>query len=95
MMKRIITSVMIWLVFLPVGVKAQDKPEEWSLSGCIRYAREQNIQVKKSKISLEENREQYLKSKAQLFPSLSFSSSHNLVNRPKSVDADEKLWIIL
>ncbi|HBO26603.1 MULTISPECIES: TolC family protein [Culturomica] len=91
-MKGVITSIMIWLAFSPVGVKAQDKPEEWNLSRCIRYAREQNIQVKKSKISLEENREQYLKSKAQLFPSLSFSSSHNWVNRPKSVEADENSY---
>lgn len=91
-MKGVITSIMIWLTFFPVGVKAQDKPEEWNLSRCIRYAREQNIQVKKSKISLKESREQYLKSKAQLFPSLSFSSSHNLVNRPKSVEADENSY---
>lgn len=91
-MKGVIILIMVWLAAYPIGVTAQSLPEEWSLSGCIQYAKEQNIQVKKSKILLEENREQYLKSKAQLFPSLSFSSSHNLVNRPKALNTDENSY---
>lgn len=76
------------LIILCAGVigcgYGQEKPQKWDLKSCIDYALEHNIQVKKSKVSLEESRENTLQTKAQLFPSLSFSTGHDLVNRPYS-----------
>lgn len=91
-MKGIIIAVLLLPLFLPSGLRAQERPVEWSLSECIGYAREQNIQVKKSKVTWAESQEAYLQSKSQLFPALSFSSSHNLVNRPRAVDTDENSY---
>jgi outer membrane protein len=42
----------------------------------------QNIQIKKSKIALEESREDTKTARAAMFPSLSFSSNHSLVTTP-------------
>lgn len=54
----------------------------WDLASCIDYALEQNIQIKKDKIVMEESMIDTKTAKAALFPSLSFSTSHNVVNRP-------------
>lgn len=56
----------------------------WNLAACIEYALEHNIQIKKNKITLEENTIDVKTAKAALFPDLSFSTSHNIVNRPYS-----------
>lgn len=68
---------------LPV-LQAQEQSRLWSLKTCIDYALEQNIQVKKAKVSLEESQANTRQAAAQLFPSLSFSTSHDLVNRPEA-----------
>ena len=41
-----------------------------------------NIQLQQNKLSLEEADVDVKSAKASLFPSLSFSTGHNLVNRP-------------
>lgn len=56
----------------------------WDLASCIDYALEQNIQIKKDKIVMEESMIDTKTAKAALFPNLSFSTSHNVVNRPYS-----------
>lgn len=56
----------------------------WDLASCIDYALEQNIQIKKDKIVMEESMIDTKTAKAALFPDLSFSTSHNVVNRPYS-----------
>lgn len=63
------------------GLYAQDT-KTWSLKDCIDYAMEKNIQLQQNKLSLEEADIDVKKAKAELFPSLSFSTGHNLVNRP-------------
>ena len=63
-------------------MQAQEKPAQWDYQSCIRYALEQNIQIKKSKVLLDESQVNTKTAKAALFPSLSFSTSHNIVNRP-------------
>lgn len=73
----------------------QDTLRKWDLKTCIDYALEHNIQVKKSKVSLEESKENTLQAKSQLFPSLSFSTGHDLVNRPfsdKGVSGDKNSY---
>lgn len=57
-------------------------PEEWTLQDCIDYALEQNITLHKSRISAESTAVDVKTAKAALFPSLSFSTSQNMVNRP-------------
>ncbi len=55
---------------------------QWTLDECIRYALEQNIRLQQNKLSLEESKVDVKTAKAALFPSLSFSSGQNMVNRP-------------
>ena len=47
----------------------------WTLRQCIDYARENNIQVKTQEIAVETAQASLLQSKAQQYPTLSFSSS--------------------
>lgn len=54
----------------------------WSLDDCINYALDKNIQLQQNKISLEESAIDVKTAKAALFPSLSFSTNQNVVNRP-------------
>lgn len=54
----------------------------WTLDECIDYALEKNIQLQQNKISLEESTVDVKTARAALFPSLSFSSGHNVTNRP-------------
>ena len=63
------------------GVYAQED-KTWSLKDCIDYALEKNIQLQQNKLSLEEADVDVKSAKAALFPNLSFSTGHNLVNRP-------------
>lgn len=63
------------------AIYAQDT-QKWTLDDCISYALEQNIQLQQNKISLEESSVDVKSAKAALFPSLSFSSGHNVTNRP-------------
>ena len=54
----------------------------WTLEDCINYALEENISLKQSRLS-EKNAEVDMKTaKNALFPNLSFSTSHSLINRP-------------
>ena len=54
----------------------------WTLQDCISYALEENLSLKQSRLS-EQNAEIDMKTaKNALFPNLSFSTSHSLINRP-------------
>ncbi|MDD6209985.1 MAG: TolC family protein [Bacteroidales bacterium] len=83
MNKSALIIILLSLLYIP-GIRSQEKPLVWDLKSCIDYALEQNIQVKKSKITLEENKIDTKTAKAQLFPSLSASISQNYVNYPSS-----------
>ena len=64
-----------------LSANAQEK-QTWSLEDCINYALEKNIQLQQNKISLQESEVDVKTAKAALFPSLSFNTGHNIVNRP-------------
>lgn len=64
-----------------LSLSAQED-KRWTLEDCINYALEKNIQLQQNKISLQESEEDVKEAKAALFPSLSFSTGHNVVNRP-------------
>lgn len=71
------------MIFIKL-ISASKKPEIWDFKSCIEYAMEQNIQVKKSQIALDESNVDSKLAKAQLFPSLSASINQNYTNYPSS-----------
>ncbi len=62
----------------------------WSLEDCINYALENNISIRQNNITAESSYIDVLTAKANLFPNLSFSTSHNYVNRPLTEDGGVK-----
>lgn len=58
--------------------------EEWNLQKCIDYALQQNITIRKNRLSAESAEVDVKTAKAALFPSLSASVSQRIVNRPNS-----------
>lgn len=79
MRQRVVYFAMV--LAAATSMYAQDT-KKWTLDDCISYALEQNIQLQQNKISLEESSVDVKSAKAALFPSLSFSSGHNITNRP-------------
>lgn len=67
---------------LPLYAQENSNGKEWTLQECISYALEKNIQLQQNKISLQESEIDIKDARASLFPSLSFSTGHNVVNRP-------------
>ena len=61
---------------------AQEQPSEWTLQNCIDYALQQNITIRKNRVNSQSTQVDVKTAKAALFPSLSFSTSQNVVNRP-------------
>lgn len=55
---------------------------QWSLKDCIRYALENNIQLKKAKLKEYSALEDVRQSQAALLPSLNFSTSQNVSYNP-------------
>ena len=75
------------VVYLAISLLAASsltaqEAKKWTLNDCIEYALEKNIQLQQDKISLEESDVDVKTAKAALFPSLSFSTGHNVTNRP-------------
>lgn len=56
--------------------------EKWTLEDCISYALEKNISLQQDKLQRDNSEVDLKTAKAALFPSLSFSTGHNLVNKP-------------
>lgn len=56
--------------------------QTWNLRQCIDYALENNISLQQSKIQQRQSETELLSSKAQMFPSLSFSTNQNVNNSP-------------
>lgn len=57
-------------------------PAQWDLQTCIDYALQQNITIRKNRVNAQSSQIDVKTAKAALFPNLSFSTSHNVVNRP-------------
>lgn len=83
-MKGSIILLTAWLTAFSFATQAQDKPGKWDLATCLDYALEHNIQVKKSKVALQQSQESTKEAKAQLFPSLTASVTQGFVNYPSS-----------
>lgn len=82
-MKRFITSLILLLTMVSFHAEAQERETGvWTLQDCLNYALENNIQIKKSKITQMSGEEDVKRAKAQLFPSLNASLSQGFVNYP-------------
>ncbi len=57
-------------------------PAQWDLQACIDYALEQNITIRKNRVTAASTEIDVKTAKAALFPSLSFSTGQQVVNRP-------------
>lgn len=73
--------LIIWgiLVFLSLPCLAQ---KQWTLRECIDYALEHNIQLQQNRLQQESSGEDVKQARAQLLPSATFSTSHNVNYRP-------------
>ena len=76
------TLCFITILAAASGLYSQEASKQWSLQDCINYALEKNIKLQQDKIALEESDVDVKTAKASLFPSLSFNTGHNVINRP-------------
>ena len=65
-----------------VEAPVPQRPDVWTLQSCIDYALKQNISIRKNRLNAQSTQVDVKTAKAALFPSLSFSTSQNMVNRP-------------
>ena len=73
-------------VLSAAAATAQDStgtvPEIWTLEDCIRYAVSNNITIRQSRLNTQSAEIDIRTSRAAMFPSLSFSTSQSVINRP-------------
>lgn len=81
-MRKVLFIILSFALFLPIV--AQEEQKLWTLQDCLQYALDNNIQVKKSKVSYLSGTEDTEQAKAQLFPSLSASVTQGFVNYPSN-----------
>ena len=74
-MKRTLWTVILLLILHQSSLFSQKK---WTLEDCISYAITNNIQLKRQKLQTETDKIYLLKSKMDVLPDLSFSSSGRL-----------------
>jgi outer membrane protein len=89
MMKRF-TSLLFVLGSLAVA--AQDAPKVWNLKECIDYALQNNINVKRSLLAVDNAEINLLQSKATMLPTVNGGASYGL-NWGRSVDPTSNLFI--
>lgn len=70
------------MMLMTAASASAQEARKWTLEDCIDYALEKNIRLQQDKISWEETSVDVKTARAALFPSLSFSSGHNVTNRP-------------
>lgn len=67
---------------LSLSMLSMEAQKKWTLQDCMEYAAQNNISLKKSALQKQMSNEELLSSKAQLFPTLSFSSNQSVNYRP-------------
>ena len=87
MNKKTKIGLAVCLAIMPaLTAVAQDStgtvPDVWTLEDCIRYAVQNNITIRQSRLNTESSAIDIIASKGELFPSLSFSTSQSVINRP-------------
>ena len=84
-MKKIITIIILLSVFLPFSLPAQDTalahlPATWSLEECIKYAKQNNIQINSLRLNTNSAEEDVKEAKAAVLPNLSGTVSQSVLN---------------
>ncbi len=84
-MKKIITLIFLLSVILHFSSLAQDTilahlPANWSLEECIKYAKQNNIQINSLRLNTNAAEEDVKEAKAAVLPNLSGTISQSLLN---------------
>lgn len=74
----------MFAVMAATCLPAQQHEGVWTLGDCISYALEHNIQLRQSRIAVQQSQVDVKTARAAWLPSLSFSTNHNVSNRPYS-----------
>lgn len=77
---------------IPAGAQSSGGDTLWTLSGCIGYAMEHNIQLKQTHNTYLSGMEDTRQARAAMFPSLSASTSQSLANYPSSDVTDNNMY---
>ncbi len=73
MKRKTLVLILLFVLFIIQPLKGQEKT--WSLDDCISYALENNITLKRERLTAETSKNNYLNSKLQLLPNLNGFSS--------------------
>ena len=76
----------------PAGDALSSSEKVWTLSECLDYAMEHNIQLKQTRNTYLSGVEDTKQARAALFPSLSASTSQSLANYPSSDVTDNNMY---
>ncbi len=77
---------------IPAGAQTHGRDTLWTLSGCLEYALEHNIQLRQTRNTYLSGIEDTKQARAALFPSLSASTSQSLANYPSSDVTDNNMY---
>ncbi|MBL6448971.1 TolC family protein [Fulvivirga sp. 29W222] len=91
MMKRKAVKVLVISLLCSLGAFAQDK-SEWTLQECIDYAMENNLDVKRSVLSVESQDINYSQSKFSRLPNVSANGSYGY-SWGRSIDPTTNLFV--
>ena len=80
-------SLISFLLLLGGFSLMAEESNVWTLNSCIEYAIKNNIKLQQSRIMYDQSEVDLKSAKADMFPSLSFSTNHRLVNRPFSANS--------
>lgn len=73
---------LICAFLIPAMTATAQENGQWTLQECIDYALEHNIQLRQNKVTVEQGKADLGQAKAELFPSLSLSTTQSLNYRP-------------
>lgn len=88
----LITCVCIPVRAQSPGGDSLNAPGPWTLSDCLDYAMEHNIQLRQARNTYLSGIEDTKQARAALFPSLSASTSQSLANYPSSDVTDNNMY---
>lgn len=71
---------LLGLLLLSQQMQAEDSSKAWTLTSCIEYALENNIDIRKSRLNLESAELSTQYARAQLYPNLSANISQGFTN---------------
>ena len=80
-MKKLTITSLLFICVVSL-LSAKEAAKQWSLNDCLEYAVNNNIKLQQSRIMYEQSAIDVKSARADMFPSLSFSTNHNVVNRP-------------